>query len=56
MRKKIILGTLLTGSILLGIYLYNLGDRPDRIYPSFPLNPEKKPQQFMTVFLYRMLF
>ena len=42
MRKKIILGTLLIGLILLGIYLNNLGQRPDRKYPSFPLHPEKK--------------
>ncbi len=41
MRKKIIAGTLLTGFLLLGIYLYNLGQRPDRAYPSFPLYPEK---------------
>jgi hypothetical protein len=55
MEKKIILGILLIGLILLGIYLYNLGQRPDREYPSFPLHPKKKPQQFMIVFLYRML-
>lgn len=55
MRKKIFLGTLLSGLILLGIYLYNLGARPDREYPTFTLHPEKKPQQFMTVSLYRML-
>jgi len=42
MRGKIILGTLLTGLILLGIFLYNLGQRTDREYPSFPLHPEKK--------------
>ena len=42
MRKKIILGTLLTGLIVLGIFLYNLGQRPDREYPSFTLHPEKK--------------
>ena len=42
MREKIIKGTLLTGLILLGIYLYNLGQRPDREYPSFTLHPEKK--------------
>jgi hypothetical protein len=42
MRKKIILGTLLTGLIFLGIYLYNLGQRPIREYPSFTLHPEKK--------------
>ena len=42
MRKKIILGTLLTGLILLVIYLYNLGQRPDREYPSFAIQPEKK--------------
>ena len=41
MRKKIIVGTLLIGFLLLGIYLYNLGQRPDRAYPSFPLHPEK---------------
>ena len=42
MREKIILGTLLTGLILLGIFLYNLGQRTNREYPSFPLHPEKK--------------
>ena len=42
MRKKIILGTLLIGLTLLGIYLYNLGHRPEREYPSFALQPEKK--------------
>ena len=42
MRKKIILGTLLIGLTLLGIYLYNLGHRPEREYPSFALHPEKK--------------
>ena len=42
MRKKIILTILLTGLSLLGIYLYNLGHRPEREYPSFALHPEKK--------------
>ena len=42
MRKKIILGILLTGLIFLGIYLYNLGQRPIREYPSFTLHTEKK--------------
>ena len=42
MIKKIILGTLLIGLTLLGIYLYNLGQRPEREYPSFSLHPEKK--------------
>jgi|GEM_PF-3085018 len=42
MIKKIILGTLLIGLILLGIYLYSLGQRPDREYPLFPLHPENK--------------
>jgi hypothetical protein len=55
MRKKIFLGIFLIGLTLVGIYLYNLGQRPDREYPSFTLHPEKKLQQFMTVFLYRML-
>ena len=41
MRKKTILGALLTGLILFGIYLNNLGQRPDREYPSFTLHPEK---------------
>jgi len=41
MKKKIILGLLFIGLVLLVIYLYNLGQRPDREYPSFPLQPEK---------------
>ncbi|MGD1947090.1 MAG: YncE family protein [Croceivirga sp.] len=40
MRKKIILSLLALSLVVLGIYLYNLGLRPDRVYPSFPLNPE----------------
>lgn len=40
MRKKIILGILLIGLVLLGSHLYKLGQRPDREYPSFPLNPD----------------
>jgi outer membrane protein assembly factor BamB len=42
MRKKISLGIFLIGLTLVGIYLYNLGQRPDREYPSFTLHPEKK--------------
>ena len=40
MKKKILLGLLGIGFIVLSIYLYNLGQRPDREYPSFPLDPE----------------
>ncbi|MDW3196889.1 MAG: PQQ-binding-like beta-propeller repeat protein [Cytophagales bacterium] len=39
--KKIILGLLLVGFISLTFFLYNLGQRPDRSYPSFPIEPEK---------------
>lgn len=39
--KKIILGLLLIGFVSLAIFLYNLGQRPDRDYPSFPIQPEK---------------
>ncbi|MEM1002712.1 MAG: serine/threonine protein kinase [Bacteroidota bacterium] len=40
MRKKIF-GLLLIGLLILAFYLYNLGQRPDRDYPSFPIEPEK---------------
>ncbi|MEM9837283.1 MAG: YncE family protein [Bacteroidota bacterium] len=39
--KKIILGLLGIGFIMLAIFLYNLGQRPNREYPTFPLQPEK---------------
>jgi len=39
--KKILLGLLLLGFIVLTTILYNLGQRPDREYPSFPIQPEK---------------
>ena len=38
--KKIVFGLLLVGSVALAVFLYNLGQRPDRTYPSFPLQPE----------------
>ena len=38
--KKIILGLLVLGLAYLAFFLYNLGQRPDREYPSFPLQPE----------------
>ncbi|NQZ76891.1 MAG: YncE family protein [Ekhidna sp.] len=38
--KKILLGVLAIGFIILAIFLFNLGQRPDRDYPSFPLDPE----------------
>ncbi len=40
--KKIILGLLFIGLVFFTGYLYNLGQRPDREYPSFSLHPEKK--------------
>ena len=39
--KKIILGLLFIGLSVVAVYLYNLGQRPDRTYPSFPVTPEK---------------
>ncbi len=39
--KKIILGLLFIGLVFLGSYLFNLGQRPEREYPSFPIQPEK---------------
>ena len=39
--KKIILGLLFIGLVFFASYLYNLGQRPDREYPSFPIQPEK---------------
>ena len=41
MKKKTTLSVLLIGLIILGTFLYNLGKRPEREYPSFPLNPEQ---------------
>ena len=38
--KKIIFGVLAIGLIVLVTFLFNLGQRPDRTYPSFPLQPE----------------
>lgn len=40
MKKKILGGIIALGLIVLSVFLYNLGQRPDREYPSFPLNPE----------------
>ena len=39
--KKIVLGALVVGLVVLVVFLFNLGQRPDRTYPSFPLEPEK---------------
>ena len=39
--KKIILGLLFIGLVFFASYLYNLGQRPYREYPSFPIQPEK---------------
>ena len=39
--KKLTLGLLFIGFTFLVFYLYNLGQRPDRTYPSFPIQPEK---------------
>ena len=39
--KKIILGLLFSVLMFFAIYLYNLGQRPERAYPSFPIHPEK---------------
>jgi Uncharacterized conserved protein len=39
--KKIILGLLFIGLAFFASYLYNLGQRPDREYPSFPIQPKK---------------
>ena len=41
MKKKILGGLLVLGLLILSVFLYNLGQRPDREYPSFPLDPEK---------------
>ena len=41
MKKKTTLSVLLIGLIILGTFLYNLGKRPEREYPSFPLNLEQ---------------
>jgi YVTN family beta-propeller protein len=40
--KKIILGLLFIGLVFFTIYLYNIGKRPNREYPSFSLHPDKK--------------
>ncbi len=39
--KKVVLGVLAVGFVFLAFFLYQLGQRPDREYPSFPLSPEK---------------
>ena len=39
--KKIIYGLLFLGLVLLITYLFKLGERPNREYPSFPIRPEK---------------
>ena len=39
--KKIILGLLFIGLVFFASYLYNLGQRPDREYPSFPIQAKK---------------
>ncbi|MEO0555365.1 MAG: PQQ-binding-like beta-propeller repeat protein [Bacteroidota bacterium] len=39
--KKVIFGLLFIGFIVLAFYLYQLGQRPDRAYPSFPIDPKK---------------
>ena len=39
--KKIVLGLIITGLVLFTIFLYNLGQRNDREYPSFKTEPEK---------------
>lgn len=38
--KRILLGVLFAGLVFLSFFLYRLGQRPDRAYPSFPLQPE----------------
>ncbi|MEO0572982.1 MAG: YncE family protein [Bacteroidota bacterium] len=40
MRRKLILGVLFVGLVLLGTHLYTLGKRPVRTYPTFPIHPE----------------
>ena len=39
--KKIGLSLIFIGLVFLTVFLYNLGQRPNREYPSFDLNPEK---------------
>ena len=39
--KKIILGLISIGLVFFFLYIYKVGQRPDRTYPSFPLHPEK---------------
>ncbi len=36
--KKIIIGLLVIGLVYLAFFLFNLGQRPDREYPSFPID------------------
>ncbi|MEM8893459.1 MAG: serine/threonine protein kinase [Bacteroidota bacterium] len=38
--KKIIIGLLVIGLVYLAFFLFNLGQRPNREYPYFPLHPE----------------
>lgn len=38
--KKLLFGILLIGFASFAVFLYNLGQRPDRSYPSFPIQPE----------------
>ena len=39
--KKIILGLLFIGVVFSVFFFYNLGQRPDKVYPFFPITPEK---------------
>ena len=39
--RKLILGLLFIGLVFLTLFLYNLGQRPNREYPSFDLSPKK---------------
>ena len=39
--KKKLLGLLFIVLVIFAIFLYNLGQRPEREYPSFPISPEK---------------
>ena len=38
--KKIIFGLLFIGFTFLSFFLFNLGQRPEREYPNFPINPQ----------------
>lgn len=40
MRRKLILGLVFVGLVLLGRHLYTLGKKPDRTYPTFTIHPE----------------